>query len=205
MDQDAAAVTSTRLRACAQRRQYLRQQARRNPGMAFGCEMNAVPGVILTRISGSNTITRMLRARSRLAMAAMLAERCSREPRKRRSLPPGCRIAMRVPFGTASSRRPSMPPVVSKGRPALMTWAATPPWPAAWPAAASVKRCHCATPQPDVLLAPTATIVIGSRGASTAAAHIASSPAIASPRPEHGVPPARGELREIPTGAQAAR
>jgi hypothetical protein len=59
-------------------------------------------------------------------MAAILAERCSREPRKRRSLPPGCRIAMRVPFGTAWSMRINMPPVVSKGRPALITWASIP-------------------------------------------------------------------------------
>jgi len=49
VDQDPAAVTSARLRAGAHQRHHLPQQARRDPGMAFDSEMDAVPSVILRR------------------------------------------------------------------------------------------------------------------------------------------------------------
>src|SRR5262245_28222607 len=60
------------------------------------------------------------RARSRRSISARLAARCSLVPKKRRSLPPGCRIAMSVPFGTSLSMRRSIIAVVSNGTPALV-------------------------------------------------------------------------------------
>src|SRR5712691_9724873 len=90
----------------------------------------------------------------------MFAARHCGGTRKRLSLPPGSKITMSVPSRTSLSMRRSISPVVSKGTPALVTWASMP--------LARSRACNCAgyapslrTYQPWVLLAPIATMRSG--------------------------------------------
>src|SRR5215831_11335905 len=88
----------------------------------------------------------------------MLAARCSLDPKKRRSLVPGCRMTILVLPGTAVSMRRSMPPGVSPMTPALVTLASM-PRSLRMVCNRAGKAFAAPTPQPAVLLAPTTTML----------------------------------------------